>query len=343
MSRKDMRTKEMSSNEGPTEDALRRLASLLAEKTPSHEIFTAVVVEVLRLAEVDTAQLFRLDGDGSSILLADAAHAGDCAGAPGAEQCYVITIPLRIEGAIWGSIVLGSSGGSVPHGLERRMTDFAELLLPAIATADARTQLAAVRTRLITASDDFRRDIELRVRTGAQQRIVNLALGLRGTTDNSIDRASAPMILEQLEWLYDELQDIGRTVHPRALSIGGLRSALSTLARCSAVPVNLQVCVGGRLPDSVETAVYRVVAEMLSYTRDDARASLIEVAVEIDGRVLRVRIYGDGVGGVRVGGEPGLLQLQDRVKALGGEFDVVNPVGGGTMVRCDLPLGGGRL
>lgn len=342
MSRKDMRTKEMSSNVDSTGDALRRLAGLLAEKTPSHEIFTAVVGEVLRLAEVDTAQLFRLDRDGSPILLADAAHASDCVGTPGTEKCCAITIPLRIEGAIWGMIVLGSSGDSDPQWLERRMTDVAELLLPAIATADARTQLAAVRTRLISASDDFRRDIELRVRTGAQQRVVNLALGLRGTTDSSIDRAGAPMILEQLEGLYDELQDIARTVHPRALSIGGLRNALSMLARRSAVPVNLQVRVRGRLPDSIETAVYRVVAEVLTYTADHARASLIEVAVEIDGRVLRVRMYGDGVGGVRVGGESGLLQLQDRVQALGGEFDLVNPVGGGTMVRCDLPLGGGR-
>lgn len=338
MTQQDMGADALSSSYGPSENALRRLAGVVSEKTTSHEIFTAVAVEVLSLAQADTAQLFRLDRDGVPILLAGAAHAGNCTDALGAENCYAITIPLRIEGAIWGTIEIGGSCRTIPQGLERRMTAFAELLLPIIATADTRTELAAVRTRLITASDDFRREIELRVRTGAQQRVVCLALGIRDTNRSSNDRESVQEILEQLEGLYDELQDIARTVHPRALSIGGLGNALSTLARRCAVPVNLRVRVDRRLPDSVETAVYRVVAEMLTNAGDHARASLIEVTVETDGGMLRVRMCDDGVGGVCAGGEPGVLQLRDRIQALGGEFEVLASIDGAVAVKCDVPL-----
>jgi signal transduction histidine kinase len=57
---------------------------------------------------------------------------------------------------------------------------FADLLLPTIAAADARAgELVTTQARLIAVSDEVRRDIERKVREGAQQQVVNVALGLR--------------------------------------------------------------------------------------------------------------------------------------------------------------------
>jgi hypothetical protein len=51
-----------------------------------------------------------------------------------------------------------------------------------------------------------------------------------------------------------ELQEISRGIRPAILSKGGLVPALRTLARRSGVPVELDVGVDRRLPESVEMA-----------------------------------------------------------------------------------------
>ncbi|GAA3278073.1 hypothetical protein GCM10020218_027710 [Dactylosporangium vinaceum] len=58
--------------------------------------------------------------------------------------------------------------------------------------------------------------------------------------------------------------ELSRGVHPAILTDGGLRPALRALARRSAVPVDVDVRVEGRLPESLEVAAYYVVAEALT-------------------------------------------------------------------------------
>jgi signal transduction histidine kinase len=58
----------------------------------------------------------------------------------------------------------------------------------------------------------------------------------------------------------DELHEIARGIHPAARADGGLRPALKTLARRSAVPVRLDLGVERRLPEPIELAAYYVVS-----------------------------------------------------------------------------------
>ena len=81
----------------------------------------------------------------------------------------------------------------------------------------------------------------------------------------------------------EELQEISRGIHPAILSKGGLGPALKTLARRSAVPVELDLAVDRRLPESAEVAAYYVVAEALTNAAKHARASQVTVRVEADG------------------------------------------------------------
>jgi signal transduction histidine kinase len=50
----------------------------------------------------------------------------------------------------------------------------------------------------------------------------------------------------ELGGVLDDLRELARGVHPAALADGGLRAALKTLGRRSAVPVRLDVWVDGR-------------------------------------------------------------------------------------------------
>jgi signal transduction histidine kinase len=136
----------------------------------------------------------------------------------------------------------------------------------------------------------------------------------------------------------DELRELARGVHPAALADGGLRPALKTLARRSAVPVRLIVEIDGRLPEPVELATYYVVAEALTNTVKHAHATVIDIEAAADAEVLRVRVCDDGVGGADTTGGSGLTGLTDRVEALGGRLTFTSPPGGGTALQVVLPL-----
>jgi signal transduction histidine kinase len=90
----------------------------------------------------------------------------------------------------------------------------------------------------------------------------------------SVGRAAGDLI-DVLE----ELRETSRGAHPATLTEAGLGPALRTLARRSAVPVELHVGTDSRYPPPVEVAAYYVVSEALTNTAKHADASLAEVAV----------------------------------------------------------------
>lgn len=135
----------------------------------------------------------------------------------------------------------------------------------------------------------------------------------------------------------DELREISRGIHPAILSRAGLRQALRALGRRSAVPVDMDVRIDGRLPEPVEVGAYYVVSEMLTNAAKHAHASVVEVDAEASGGTLRVCVRDDGVGGADPLRGSGLVGLKDRIEALGGTFSMHSPAGGGTTVSCELP------
>jgi signal transduction histidine kinase len=113
---------------------------------------------------------------------------------------------------------------------------------------------------------------------------------------------------------------------------------LRTLARRSAIPVDLDVTTAGRLPEPIEVAVYFVVSEALANATKHAQASRIEVSLALRDGGLLLSIRDDGVGGADSGRGSGLVGLQDRVEALGGTIRIDSPPGGGTSLVVTLPL-----
>jgi signal transduction histidine kinase len=148
-------------------------------------------------------------------------------------------------------------------------------------------------------------------------------------------------VAEGLGGMLEELQEISRGIHPAILSEGGLGPALKTLARRSAVPVELDVHAERRLPAQVEVAAYYVVSEALTNAAKHANASVAHVDVDASNGVLQLSIRDDGDGGADPARGSGLIGLTDRVEALGGTIEVVSPVGEGTSLLVTLPVEGG--
>jgi signal transduction histidine kinase len=259
-----------------------------------------------------------------------------------------VGVPVSVAGRLWGYIVVGSTRAQpLPAGTEARLAGFTELVATAIANAEAQAALTASRARIVATADATRRRIERDLHDGAQQRLVSLALQLRAA------QAAVPPgtgeLVQQLDDMaagmadvLDELREIARGIHPAVLAEGGLRPALRTLARRSAIPIDLTVQAERRLPEPVEIAAYYVVSEALTNVAKHAHASVAEVEVAVGDGVLHVRVRDDGRGCADFGHGSGLVGLKDRVEALGGRLSVQSSPAAGNCVQAELPLGRAR-
>jgi signal transduction histidine kinase len=243
----------------------------------------------------------------------------------------------RLAGGDLGTRMI-ESGPDEVGALERSVNVMADSL------ERGRDELAASRARIVAAADEARRRIERDLHDGAQQRLVSLALELRaaqaavpcthGELEDQLARVAAG-----LTRAVDELREMARGIHPAILTEGGLAPALKALARRSPIPVQLDALPEGRLPERVEVAAYYVVSEALANAAKHAQATVVHVGAETLDAELRLTVRDDGAGGADPARGTGLIGLKDRVEALGGTIAVASPVGGGTSVNVELPLG----
>jgi PAS domain S-box-containing protein len=158
--------------------ALRRVATLVAHRTPPSDVFTAVAGEIRQLLKADAASVSRYDADtavsrfadgvpgrempaGSRLVLdgenlaAVVRRTGrparmDYQGASGpiAELMHeqgirwAVGVPICVEGRVWGTVAAGwRQKQPVFSDSEQRIEQFTELVAAAIANADSREAL----------------------------------------------------------------------------------------------------------------------------------------------------------------------------------------------------------
>jgi signal transduction histidine kinase len=238
---------------------------------------------------------------------------------------------------------VSSSATLLPHDTEERLQKFTELVATAIANAESRSELAASRRRIVTASDEARRRIERDLHDGTQQRLVSLQLAVRAAEarvepEQPDLQGELSRVATGLADAVEEVREISRGIHPAILSEGGLGPALRTLARRSSIPVELEVTHEARVPEPIEVAAYFVASEALANATKHAQASKVEVSLAQENGGLLLFIRDDGVGGADPARGSGLVGLNDRVEALGGSVTVSSRPGEGTQVAAELPL-----
>jgi signal transduction histidine kinase len=230
---------------------------------------------------------------------------------------------------------------SPPADTEARMAKFAQLLDTAIANADSRDQLAASRTRLLTAGDEARRRVVRDLHDGAQTRLVHAIINLK------LAAQALPASDDEAAWLVGEalthaelgneaLRELAHGILPASLTNGGLRAGLDAVAARLEVPVRLDV-PPERFAAEIEASAYFVVAEALTNVVKHAHAKHAEVRAFVEDGMLNVHVRDDGTGGADPGGH-GLVGIADRVTALGGRFAVRDATGGGTLVAASMPF-----
>jgi signal transduction histidine kinase len=174
----------------------------------------------------------------------------------------------------------------------------------------------------------------------------------------ALDRARATLppaardqlddVKRSLDGVEDELRRVAHELRPRILDDIGLVAAIEFLAegvqKRRRVAVSVDANIQRRLPQIVETSVYRLVQEALNNAGKHARASRIAIGLGVTRRLLRCTIQDDGVG-FATSLTPhddnhglGLAGMHDRVETLGGSLEIDSTPGGGTRVTIVVPI-----
>ncbi|MEU0850159.1 sensor domain-containing protein [Streptomyces flaveolus] len=303
-----------------------------------HALLFAVLLWPLDALVLTVALLFPLSMAATPLLMATV---GDGEEVKVLKQWTVTTWPAACGFALLGLVLLalGAYVLAAAAGARAELTRL--LIAPRGGGLDAKVvELTRSRVRLVDAFEAERRRIERDLHDGAQQRLVALTMTL------GLARLDVPPgpLADQLAKAHreagralEELRELIHGIHPKVLADYGLEAAVADAADRSAVPVDLDLELPGRLPQAVEAAAYFVVCEALANVARHSGASRAEVRGRHRGGRLFLDIGDDGRGGARAGEGSGLTGLADRVSVLDGRLSLSSPPGGPTLLRVEMP------
>jgi signal transduction histidine kinase len=207
--------------------------------------------------------------------------------------------------------------------------------------------LASSRVRLMEMAHTERRRLERDLHDGVQQHLVGLRIKLDmavETIKEDPERGERALasVGRQMDDVLQELRLLARGIYPSLLHECGLREALSAAARSSPLAVSVRANGIGRQPEEVEIAIYfcclEAIQNVVKHAGPDATAI---VSLSRDGPFLRFEVHDTGVGfdpGAFEAGS-GLVNMHDRIDAVGGALEVTARRGRGTSVRGRVRVG----
>ena len=239
-------------------------------------------------------------------------------------------------------------------GPDPRFTDadlrLAETFAPRVATAvelSERVARDALR-RVVSAQELERKRLARELHDETGQALTSILLGLQSVEDLPPDVDPRKAIADLRDLVVATLQDVRRLaveLRPKALDDFGLVPALERLVENFGEQTGVQVDFveqlgPERLPEEVETALYRITQEALTNVVKHAQARRVSIVLTKREGSVTVLIEDDGKGfeGSRDGGGLGLLGMNERLALIDGRLTVESQEGAGTTIAAEVPL-----
>jgi signal transduction histidine kinase len=188
---------------------------------------------------------------------------------------------------------------------------------------------------------------------GPIQRLSALALNLeqvkRSVGSGQIDDGLLARTQQSLSLEIRRLRLMMGELRPPALDEHGLSSALRdhaiNICRGSGLEFREDFATVTRVPDEVETALFRVAQEALTNIVRHARASTVSLSLNTSPGAVVLIVEDDGVGfdpesnGTGSGFDHfGLVGMRERVELAGGSWSVTSAPGRGTKIVAAIPV-----
>lgn len=214
-------------------------------------------------------------------------------------------------------------------------------------------QVRQLNGQLINAQEEERARIARQLHDDVGQRIASVSIGLSGLkrrvteTDVAVRKDVSELQHEVVE-LARDLRGLSHELHPGVLQHVGLPDALR--ARCEEIGaesnIKIEVEASGEWPaaaDEISICLYRVAQEALRNIAKHSNATTGRVSlVRHDGEVV-MRVADDGRGFEANGSNGhsgiGVLSMSERVRMLGGSFEMQSSADAGTIAVVSIPIG----
>lgn len=277
---------------------------------------------------------------------------------------YYGAISLISSGVLVGVCAIGPrvDGGSYSNDALRFLETLTGSATLAFRNAQLVSQLEdkidALRNayqQLITAQESERRNLaaELHDETLQQLAHANLITAHLEMATNGAAEQTLQQLRQTITLTERRLREILRGVHPAVLTDLGLEAAIrSWLPHPAGIKISFVApdFAGRRLPDPLlEMTLYRLIQEGTNNALKHAQAKHIEIGLQWRDNQVTLEIRDDGVGFSPAhrlatlrhnNGEShfGLLNLNERVRAFGGDLRIESQPGKGTRICAQLPV-----
>lgn len=218
---------------------------------------------------------------------------------------------------------------------------------------DRTAALRRLSAQLLKVQDEERRRIARELHDSLGQYLaaikINLSLAISTRGDNKARMIEVQQLIDRA---IAETRTLSHLLHPPSLDLAGFASAaawyVEGFGKRSGIKASLKLPDKmKRLPVSVETALFRIMQEALTNVHRHSGSRAVEITLTTDESLaaLAVKDFGKGIpknvleglshSGTNVG--VGLAGIRERVKELGGNFEVHSGKDG-TVLKASIPL-----
>lgn len=231
---------------------------------------------------------------------------------------------------------------------------FERLRNQVVALNELNVALQATQRRLITEREDERKVLAREL----HDQVIQDLLGFNYRLEEIESIAKSPVLQSELASIRQgirnvvgELRQMCSDLRPPTIDHHGLSAAIDSLAHEWAVRNDIQLQLEidpelGRLPETIELSVFRIVQEGLNNIRKHAAAQNVRLSLQRTSSTnLLVHLEDDGKGlavpadlaSLSVGKHFGLVGISERVALLGGSMNIESSKGGGTILQVEIP------
>jgi len=278
------------------------------------------------------------------------AHTMRIASSASAFELFVLAL---ISAAI---IAMGESRRRENDALRSAQGELADCVKQRTVELDTANQgLRELTARLMQLQDEERRRIARELHDSVGQTLAALTMNLT-TVSSDIERLSqtAKTVSDSLALareMHKEVRTVSYLLHPPLLDEAGLASALrwyvEGFAERSKIRVQLDISEDfGRLPQDLETALFRTVQECLTNIHRHSRSEVASIRLIRSADEISLKVEDRGAGippekldEVTSDGSPGvgIRGMRERMRQLGGSLAVQSDASG-TRVEACLPI-----
>lgn len=215
--------------------------------------------------------------------------------------------------------------------------------------------LIEAHRRLLTEREQERKHVARELHDQVIQDLLSINYDLEGLeSEPQMTPALASDLVEvrqAIRELVDSLRQICGELRPPTIDSLGLGAALQSHTRQWSARTGIEVSLHldealGRLPESKELSIFRIVQESLNNIWRHAQATRVQVSLQYTSlRTLLIQVQDNGLGlekdfdlnSLVSKGHYGLVGISERVVLLGGRFQLLRPVEGGTLMVVEIP------